>query len=93
MFKGRSQIYEKCRRLGPNVPFVYGNLLQGDPWINIRKRWGTAIKFYKPDTNVPVTLPEAERIPASQQQEYKEFLGGLAKLINSYFQTDYPSPV
>ena len=51
------------------------------------------VKFYKPDTNVPVTLPEAERIPASQQQEYKEFLGGLAKLINSYFQTDYPSPV
>lgn len=40
------------------------------------------VNFYKPNTDSPVILPVAEHVPSTLCKDYKEFLGGLAELIN-----------
>ena len=49
------------------------------------------VNFYKPKTDSLVILPVAEHVPSTLCKDYKELLGGLFELINSYFNPDVNS--
>ncbi|KAJ7388304.1 hypothetical protein OS493_038640 [Desmophyllum pertusum] len=49
------------------------------------------IQFFKAESNVPVDVPVAQRIPEAQKPEYKKFLCGLAELVNSYLNPEVKS--
>ena len=51
----------------------------------------TDVQFFKPGETEPVNLPLPERVPPSQQEAFKEFLSGVAELINSYLKPDVKS--
>lgn len=49
------------------------------------------VKFYKPETDVPVILPVAECVPPMLQKDYKEFLGSLTEMVILCFNPDVKS--
>ena len=49
------------------------------------------VQFFKPGETAPVNLPLPERVPPLQQEAFKEFLRGMAELINSYLKLDMKS--
>ena len=49
------------------------------------------IQFYKQGETEPVRLPVPEKVPHSDEAGYKQFLNGVAELINSFLNPDVKS--